>query len=74
MEFHGELFFVHGRMTARAVVAIGLVCVNGAALALLLSLTRDLLQIGLGLSLISLLLYLLSASALYRFITQGARP
>jgi len=51
-----------------------LVCVNGGALALLLSLTRDLLQIGLGLSLISLLLYLLSASALYRFITQDARP
>ncbi len=74
MEFHGELFFVHGRMTARAVVAVGLVCVNAGALALLLSLTRDLLQIGLGLSLISLLLYLLSAGALYRFITQEARP
>lgn len=70
MEFHGELFFVHGRMTMRAAVAVGLVCVNGCALALLLSLTTDLLQIGLGLSLIHLLLYLLSAGALYRFITQ----
>ena len=73
MEFHGELFFVHGRMTARAVVAVGLVGVNALALALLLSRTTDLLQIGLGLSLIHLLLYLLSAGALYRFITVGPR-
>ena len=73
MEFHGELFFVYGRMTARAVVAVGLVCVNALALALLLSRTTDLLQVGVGLSLIQLLLYLLSAGALYRFITQGAR-
>ncbi len=73
MEFHGELFFVHGRMTARAVVAVGLVCFNAIALALLLSRTTDLLQVGLGLSVISLLLYLLSAGALYRFIAQEAR-
>ena len=73
MEFHGKLFFVHGRMAARAAVAVGLVCVNGAALALLLSRTTDLLQVGLGLSLIHLLLYLMSAGALYRFITQETR-
>ncbi len=73
MEFHGELFFVHGRMTVRAAVAIGLVCINAAALAMLLSWTTDLLQVGLGLSLIQFALYLLSATALYRFITQEAR-
>lgn len=74
MEFHGELFFVHGRMTVRAAVAIGLVGVNAAAMAFLLSRTTQLLQIGLGLTLIQLLLYLLSAGALYRFITQESRP
>jgi O-antigen/teichoic acid export membrane protein len=73
MEFHGELFFVHGRMAARALVAVSLVCVNAAALALLLSHASSLLQVGLGLSLIHLLLYLLSAGALYRFITQESR-
>ncbi|MEY4965965.1 MAG: hypothetical protein RL274_1548 [Pseudomonadota bacterium] len=73
MEFHGELFFVHGRMAARAAVAVGIVCVNAVALGLLLSLTKDLFTIGLGLSLIYAVLYLLSGLALYRFITQEAR-
>jgi hypothetical protein len=73
MEFHGELFFVHGRMAARAAVAVGIVCVNAVALGLLLSLTKDLFTIGLGLSLIYAVLYLLSGMALYRFITQEAR-
>ena len=60
-------------MTVRAAVAIGLVGVNAAAMAFLLSRTTQLLQIGLGLTLIQLLLYLLSAGALYRFITQESR-
>ena len=73
IEFHGELFFVHGRMTARAVIAIALVTLNMALLALLLWTTRDLVAIALGLNAIYGLLYVLSAVALYRFITAGAR-
>lgn len=73
MEFHGELFFVSGRMTAAAGVAIVLALVNAAALALLLWQVTDLFAVGLGLSLIHLLLYVLSAGALYCFITRKAR-
>jgi O-antigen/teichoic acid export membrane protein len=73
IEFHGELFFVHGRMTARAIVAITLVTLNMALLALLLWTTSDLATIALGLNAIYGLLYVLSAAALYRFITAGAR-
>jgi O-antigen/teichoic acid export membrane protein len=69
IEFHGELFFVYGRMTIRAAVAIGLVTLNMVLLALLLSFVRDLPAIALGLNAIYGLLYLLSAFALYRFVT-----
>jgi hypothetical protein len=47
--------------------------VNAAALTLLLWQTTDLLSVGLGLSLIHLLLYVLSAGALYGFITRAPR-
>jgi hypothetical protein len=73
IEFHGELFFVHGRMSARAVIALVLVTLNMALLALLLWSTSDLVAIALGLNAIYGLLYVLSAAALYRFITQGVR-
>jgi len=73
MEFHGELFFVYGRMQTRAYVALGLLSVNTAALAFLLTRTTDLLKVGLGLSLIQLVLYLLSAGALYRFMGREPR-
>ena len=69
MELHGELFFVYGRMGVRAAVAIGLVTLNMALLALLLSQATDMLWIGLGLNAIYGLLYLLSGLALYRFVT-----
>jgi O-antigen/teichoic acid export membrane protein len=71
IEFHGELFFVHGRMTARALIAIALVILNMALLALLLTFARDLTGIALGLNAIYGLLYVLSAAALFRFIHQG---
>jgi O-antigen/teichoic acid export membrane protein len=70
IEFHGELFFVHGRMSARAAVAIGLVTLNMLLLAALLSLTGDLTAIAIGLNAIYGLLYLLSGLALYRFVTR----
>jgi O-antigen/teichoic acid export membrane protein len=73
IEFHGELFFVYGRMTARAAVAIGLVTLNMALLALLLLFTSDLTTIALGLNVIYGLLYLLSALALYRFVTGAVK-
>lgn len=73
MEFHGELFFVYGRMTARAAVAVALVTLNAAALALLLSTTADSFTIGLWLNAVYGGLYLLSAAALYRFVTGGVR-
>jgi len=74
MEFHGELFFVHGRMTARAATAILLVALNAGALALLLSVTADIAAIGLWLNAVYGGLYLLSAAALYRFVSGSARP
>jgi O-antigen/teichoic acid export membrane protein len=73
MEFHGELFFVYGRMSARAAVAVGLVVLNMGLLALLLSFSQDMLVIGLGLNAIYGLLYILSALALYRFVTRSDR-
>jgi O-antigen/teichoic acid export membrane protein len=73
IEFHGELFFVYGRMTARAAVAVGLVTLNMLALVLLLSSTADVQVIGLWLNAIYGGLYLLSAAALYRFVTGSAR-
>ncbi len=74
MEFHAELFFVYGRMTARAVIAIALVALNAAALALLLAMTGDTVTIGLWLNAVYGGLYLLSAAALYRFVTGSNRP
>jgi O-antigen/teichoic acid export membrane protein len=72
MEFHGELFFVYGRMGARALVALVLISLNAVALILLLSATADITMIGLMLNLVYGGLYLLSALALYRFVT-GAK-
>jgi O-antigen/teichoic acid export membrane protein len=69
IEFHGELFFVYGRMTIRAGVAIALVTLNMLLLALLLSFTTALQDIALGLNAIYGLLYVISAFALYRFVT-----
>ena len=74
MEFHGELFFVHGRMSARAAVAVGLVVLNAAALALLLTFAKDSVTIGLWLNAVYGGLYLLSAAALYSFVTRSDTP
>jgi O-antigen/teichoic acid export membrane protein len=74
MEFHGELFFVYGRMTARAAIALVLVALNAGALALLLSTTSNTVTIGLMLNVIYGGLYLLSAAALYRFVTGNQKP
>jgi O-antigen/teichoic acid export membrane protein len=72
IEFHGELFFVYGRMNVRAAVAIGLVTLNMALLALLLLATSDFGAIAFGLNAIYGLLYILSALALHRFVTRPA--
>lgn len=74
LEFHAELFFAHGRMTARAVIAVTLVVLNAAALAVLLAATGDIVTIGLWLNAIYGGLYLLSGAVLYRFVTARPNP
>lgn len=74
LEFHGELFFVTGRMTARAAVAFGLIALNAGALALLLVTNKNLAQLGLWLNAVYAGLYVLSAIAVYRFVTARSRP
>lgn len=72
LEFHGELYFVGGRMTARAVVAVGLVLLGSGALALLLWSTHDITRVGLWLNAIYAGLYGLSALALFKCVTGRA--
>ncbi len=74
LEFHGELFFVTGRMTTRAFVALGLIALNAGALALLLTTSKTLADFGLWLNAVYAVLYLLSAAAVYHFVTRRGRP
>ena len=74
LEFHGELFFITGRMTARAAIAFGLIALNASALAILLIASKNIIQLGLWLNAIYAGLYLLSAVAVYRFVTARSRP
>jgi hypothetical protein len=73
LEFHGELFFVYQRMTARAVIATSLVALNAGSLALLLTSLGGTAELALWLNATYAGLYALSAAAVYWFITH-ARP
>jgi O-antigen/teichoic acid export membrane protein len=73
LEFHGELFFVYQRMTPRAVIAVTLVALNAGSLVFLLTSVGGAAELGLWLNVTYAGLYLLSAAAVYWFISQERR-